>query len=53
MRPIVSRTLKLKAIERFNEIMANTLAWNVDMTCSKCLTICPYYGITGEGHAGI
>ena len=44
---IVSLSAKVEDREVFKGTFAcyvlEKVAWNIDMTCSKCVTVCPYY----------
>lgn len=42
-RPIIGKIIKSDMFRKYSEIFVNTISWNVDMECSKCLTICPCF----------
>ncbi len=45
LRPILPAMAGWSFSARYLEIAVNTLGWNVQMECSRCLTACPYYNI--------
>lgn len=42
-RPIIGKVMGYEMFRRHLEIFVNTISWNVDMECSRCLMICPYF----------
>lgn len=43
MWPFLGMALKMKPAAKLNEIVVNILGWNTDMSCSRCLIICPHF----------